>query len=210
MPMGSRPRRSCAAAGALLAFSICATLGAQAPQVSAGRADLEKIGTAFEVPDEIGVYANIGERLVPLKVEVIMWRTGGVLKQMATMNINKGHVNGFVSAPMSPIRADSHPEFIIRTADGVAPEEYQLVRLWKKSNRREFRIWTGGVVHRSSGPAENGVGVDVARIAPRTYHVRPSMPLATGEYGFLAPGAVLSASAASSGKMYTFRVDQKR
>ena len=173
--------------------------------IAAGRGD--DSGGLFDVPEEIGVYTNLRERLVPLKTEIVTWRTGGELKKLYG---NRGHLNGVVSKPLSTLHLDSKPEFIVRVPDGVAAEEYQLLRLWKKGDRREFRIVTGGVIHSNSGPDDNLVGVDVERVGSRLYRIRPSLPLQSGEYGFLAPAAATTASAASSGKIYTFRVDQQR
>jgi hypothetical protein len=174
--------------------------------VSARRADAGAAGL-HDIPDEAGVYANVRERLVPLKIEIVTWRTGGELKRLYG---NRGHLNGVVSRPLSTLDVDTRPEFIVKTPDGVAAEEYQLVRFWKKEDRREFRIVTGGVFHATSGPDDNLVAVDIERVGPRTYRMRPSLPLRNGEYGFLAPAAGATATVASSGKMYTFRVDEVR
>ena len=67
------------------------------------------------------MYVNLRERLVPLKVEIITWREGGVLKSMATaaatagFAASRGHVNALVNKPMSALRLESSPapEFII-------------------------------------------------------------------------------------------------
>ena len=159
----------------------------------------------FDIPEESGVYVNLRERLVPLKIEIVTWRTGGELKRLYG---NRGHLNGVVSKPLSTLEVDSRPDIIIRVPEGVAAEEYQLLRLWKKDDRREFRIITGGVFHATSGPDDNLVNVEVERLGPRAYRIRPSLPLQNGEYGFLSP--VASSSVASSGKIYTFSVDEKR
>jgi hypothetical protein len=168
----------------------------------------------YPQPDEIGVYVNLRERLVPLKVEIITWREGGVLKSMATaaasagLASTRGHLNGLVNKPMSALRLESSPvpEFLIYCAEGTSAEEYQLLSFWEKKDRREFRLATGGIVHASSGADMNVVSVDIVRLGPRFYRVKPSYPLQKGEYGFLPPGAALSASAASAGKIYTFAI----
>jgi hypothetical protein len=173
--------------------------------VSAG---LRKAGTPlsglYPQPEDVGVYVNLRERLVPLKVEIITWRSGGVLKRALTFS--RGHLNGLVHQPMSALRLDSSLEFIVYCAEGVSAEEYQLLRFWEKKDRREFRLVTGGVIHASSGAAMNAVKLDIDKLGSRLYRIKSSYPLPKGEYGFLPPGAVLSASAASGGKMYTFGV----
>jgi hypothetical protein len=175
--------------------------------IAAGRTNAAGANGLFDMPEEIGVYVNQREQLVPLKTELVTWRTGGELKKLYG---NRGHLNGVVSKPWSTLHVDAKPEFILRVPDGVAAEEYQLLRFWKKGNRREFRIVTGGVLHADSGPDDNLVSVEVERLGSRMYRVWPSLPLQSGEYGFLAPAAAATASAASSGKIYTFRVDQQR
>lgn len=171
-------------------------------------------GSLYPQPEEIGVYVNLRERLVPLKIEIITWRQGGVVKSIvtgaATAGIagTRGHLNALVNKPMSALRLESSPtpEFIIYSPEGTSAEEYQLMRFWEKRDRREFRLATGGIIHASSGAEMNALKVDIDRLGPRFYRVKPSYPLQKGEYGFLPPGAALSASAASAGKIYTFAI----
>jgi hypothetical protein len=147
-------------------------------------------------------------------VEIITWREGGVLKSIgsaaasAGFATTRGHLNGLVNKPMSALRFESSPapEFIVYCPDGTSAEEYQLLRFWEKRDRREFRLTTGNIVHAESGADMNVVKVDIDRLGPRFYRVKPSYPLQKGEYGFLPPGAALSASAASAGKIYTFAI----
>jgi hypothetical protein len=168
----------------------------------------------YQQPDEVGVYVNLRERLVPLKIEVITWRSGGALKSLLTTAASagfagtRGHLNGLVNTPMSPMRLESapSPEFIIYCPEGTSAEEYQLLRFWEKKDRREFRLTTGGVVHYSGGADMNLTKVDVARLGPRFYRVTPSYPLQQGEFGFLPPGAAVSANAASAGRIHTFAI----
>jgi hypothetical protein len=173
-------------------------------------AERPKAGTSanglYPQPEEVGVYVNLRERLVPLKIEIITWRSGGAAKQALTFS--RGHVNALVSKPMSAVRLESSPipEFIIYCPEGFSAEEYQLLRFWEKKDRREFRLATGGVIHASSGADMNAMKLDVDRLGPRFYRVAPAYPLQKGEYGFLPPGAALSASAASAGKIYTFAI----
>jgi hypothetical protein len=190
---------------AVLAFVFCASavLFGQQEQPPPNQQNATVPPTAgHPQPEEVGVYVNVRERLVPLRVEIITWRTGGVVKRNLTLS--RGHLNGMVSRPLSALRLDSPVEFIIQCAEGTVAEEYQLLRFWEKRDRREFRLITGGVFHATSGAEMNAVPLEVEQLAPRRYRVTPKYPLQKGEYGFLPPGAALSASAASSGKMYTF------
>jgi hypothetical protein len=164
------------------------------------------------LPDEIGVYVRQKTGLVAIEPEVVNWQTGGVVKTLATLGLDKGHVNGTVAGPHSSFTLSSGQqgwttgiEFIIRCADGNSASEYQLLRFWVKSDRREFRSVTGGVLHASGGAKDNVTQFQFHKLAPHTYKVM--FPVhEPGEYGFLAPGMATSSDMASQGKVYTFRV----
>jgi hypothetical protein len=160
-----------------------------------------------DVPDEVGVYQVLRGKLIAIEPEIVNWRTGGVVKNAVTLGLDKGHVNGTVAGPSSQlsIASDRGIEFYIRCLDGNSASEYQLLHFWEKSDRREFRSVTGGVLHASGGAENNVIAFQFEKVAPRTYKVE--LPnLANGQYGFLAPGAAASADLASRGKVYTFRI----
>jgi hypothetical protein len=164
------------------------------------------------LPDEIGVYVRQKSGLVAIEPEIVNWQTGGVLKHAATLGLDHEHVNGTVTGPHSGLTATSSPgsdngaiEFVIRCPEGNSASEYQLLRFWEKSDRREFRSITGGVLHASGGAKNNVIPFHFEKLAPYTYKVE--LPaIEPGEYGFLAPGMAASADLASRGKVYTFRI----
>lgn len=163
--------------------------------------------TSADVPDEVGVYEVRDGKATSIEPEIVNWRTGGVIKSAVTLGLDKGHVNGTVAGPKSQIAISSSRgvEFYIRCLEGNSASEYQLLHFWEKSDRREFRSVTGGVLHASGGAEDNVIEFKFDKIAPRTYKILlPS--LAAGEYGFLAPGAAASADLASRGKVYTFHI----
>lgn len=100
-------------------------------------------------------------------------------------------------------RAISPLEFIIVTFERVTPSEYVLVKLDEKSDRREFRQTTGGVIHQSSGAGRNSLDCESVKLAPRTYRVTLGT-LPTGEYGFLPPIGPENQSTRASGRVYSF------
>ncbi len=124
----------------------------------------------------------------------------------------KGHVNGSISGAHSNLKLASPRymspdvlEFYVHCAEGGSATEYQLLHFWEKGDRREFRAVTGGVLHAAGGAKDNVVSFEYEKVAPRIYKI--TVPrLGVGEYGFLAPGAVASANAASQGKIYTFQI----
>src|SRR5262249_45667977 len=75
-------------------------------------------------------------------------------------------------------------------------------------NRREFRAVTRGILHRSGGAQTNTVDFKFEKIVSYTYNIQVT-GIEQGEYGLLAPGAVASATVASSGRIYTFRIPDK-
>jgi len=161
------------------------------------------------LPTEIGVYVKKDDQWVEVLHEVVNWKTGGVLKTIATVGIVKGDINGRIDGPRSRNIVQAPLEFLIVAPEGVAITEYQFLRLRAKKDAREFRTVTGGVLHASGGAKRDLVPFEGKKIAPRVYSVTFTT-LTPGEYGFLPPGAFTSAGASSSlGKIYTFSLSEK-
>jgi hypothetical protein len=157
-----------------------------------------------DMPEDAGVYIKVRGKLNEVSPEVVGYKSGGVMKSFATQGLDKGHKNGTVHGPKSPLQVGNDSEFIIRCPEGTAITEYQLLRLDMKGDRREFRAWTGGVFHSSEGAEKNAEKFDSEKIGPRVFRIKlPS--LKKGEYGFLPPGNT-SGNIASSGKLYTFGI----
>ena len=155
---------------------------------------------------EIGVYYRKAGRWEEMLPEVVNWKTGGVIKHMATVGVVKGDVNGHIPGPHSRNSVTRPIEVLIYTPEGVAITEYQLLHLRENSSNREFRTVTGGVMHVSGGATRDVVPFEGKRISPRTYKVLLPSSLGTGEFGFLPPGGNMSSTNTSLGKIYTFRV----
>jgi hypothetical protein len=82
-----------------------------------------------------------------------------------------------------------------------------LLKLNQHSNNREFRTVTGGVLHVKGGATRDLVSFEGKKIAPRYFSVTLT-GLTKGEYGFLPPGGITSASSAAPlGKIYSFGID---
>jgi hypothetical protein len=155
---------------------------------------------------DIGVYYKVGDVWTPVPSEQVNWKSGGVLKSIASQGIVKPDVNGRVAGGKSATELRSPLEFIIKAPDGVEGTDFQLVKMHTHSDSREFRTMTGGVIHSSGGSARDAVKFDQARIAKRTYRITfpDTEKLLTGEYAFLAPGLTASTASGSTGKAYTF------
>lgn len=186
-----------------------------AAMIAKGSAGAPAAGTATtntatidgDIPSgiDIGVYYKKGGMWEEMLPEVVNWKTGGVLKSIASAGIVKGDVNGHINEVHSRNSATSPVEVLIYAPEGVAITEYQLLHLHEEKDSREFRTVTGGVMHVSGGATRDVIPFEGKKIANRTYKVL--LPnLGAGEYGFLPPGAVTSSNSASIGKMYTFRL----
>jgi len=166
--------------------------------------------TVTGLPTEIGVYIKKDDQWVEIQPEVVNWKTGGVLKNIASAGIVKGDVNGLIDGAHSRNAVKTPMQFLIVVPEGVAITEYQLIHLREKQDSREFRTVTGGVLHVSTGASRDLLQFEGTKIANRTFSV--NLPtLGAGEYGFLPPGAMAGsggAGAARLGKMYTFRVSE--
>lgn len=159
--------------------------------------------------DEVGVYyKDKTGTWVEFSPEIVNFKSGGVLKSIATDGILKGDKNGHVPGATAKLTLNHPVEVLIYASEGTAPNEYQLLKLRVNSNNREFRSETGGVFHSSGGAERDRKDFTPTKIGPRlyTFTLGPETPV--GEYGVLPPGAISSTNAASAGKLYTFRLQE--
>jgi hypothetical protein len=182
--------------------------GSAAPAAAVVAAAPAAPATAAATAYEMGVYAKKDGNWTEVLPEVVNWKTGGSIKNLASAGVVKKDINGNVNGPNSRNTIKSPLEFMIVAAEGVAITEYQLLRLRTNKNYREFRTVTGGIMNQQSGAMRDMVPFEGTRTAPRTFAVTLPGNLGAGEYGFLAPGAMGSSgnSASQIGKMYTFRI----
>jgi hypothetical protein len=163
-------------------------------------------GASGAYPNEIGVYLKKDGRWEEVLPEVVNWKTGGVMKSVASFGVIKGDVNGHLEGKQSNVQIGSQSEFVIIVPEGIAITEYQLLKLNQHSDNREFRTITGGIFHAKGGATRDLLSFEGRKIASRTFSITLN-GLKAGEYGFLPPGWLTSASGASPlGKMYTFGV----
>jgi hypothetical protein len=155
---------------------------------------------------EVGVYFRKDGEWKDLLPEVVNWKSGGVLKSIASAGIVKGDINGNVRGANSRTKLASPVEILIYAPEGVAVTEYQLLKLRESKDYREFRTVTGGVMHVAGGATRDLIPFEGKKIASRTFSVSLTN-LKPGEYGILPPGANTSSSAgAQMGKIYSFSI----
>jgi len=175
-----------------------------------GAAPVAPPPTASALPagvDEIGVYyKDLSGAWVEFQPEIINFKSGGVLKRLATDGIIKEDKNGHIPGKTAKLKLTHPITILLYTSEGTSPTEYQLLKLHANSDNREFRSETGGVFHSSSGAQKDSVAFTPNKIGPRLYQITLGPEVVPGEYGILPPGAITSTNAASAGKMYTFHL----
>lgn len=154
---------------------------------------------------DTGVYYKVKEDWTEIPSETVNWKTGGVLKSIASNGIVKGDVNGHINGGTSKTAVNTPLEFIIKAPDNSEATDFQLVHLHAKSDAREFRTMTGGVFHASGGATRDAIQFEQKKLAKHVYSVVLPPNLAPGEYAFLSPGLSNSTAAGSTGKAFTFR-----
>jgi hypothetical protein len=159
--------------------------------------------------DSEGVYyKESGDTWQDVPVEVVNFKTGGVVKHVASVGIVKGDLNGHIGGNKSKLALKAPVSFIIYLPEGRSAGEYQLLRLRVNENSREFRSVTGGVFHVSGGAIRDDVDFTSKKIAPRVYEITLGADIGKAEYGFLPPlDNVSQKNLASSGKICTFSLN---
>ena len=159
---------------------------------------------------DIGFYALRGGKLFELDPETVKWRTGMI---RSSLTFKKGAVNGTVTGPHSQLTVTWPPlnmvpldvDFYMICPDDGCASNFQLLRLWGKGDRREFR----DVLPTASGdPESSTVPFTVANVAPKIYKI--TLPnLNVGEYGFLAPVTEVNSNSPSESKIFTFQIVER-
>ena len=153
--------------------------------------DTAKLPAAL--PDEQGIYAFLQGALQKIPGEITTQR----------MTSTWG-LTAILKNARSGTRLRVPLEFVIRGAPNTTADEYVLMHLFRRDDRREFRTLQSGKTG-WQGPERMMVPFESRRIAPNVYYLKV-LAVPKGEYGFLQPGATFTDSAASR-VTYTFGVD---
>lgn len=159
--------------------------------------------------DEMGVYYQDRKtsEWIPLKTEKVTIKSGGFIKSTVTQGIIKQDRNGTVSGEHSPLVLNSGTPILIYAPEGTAADEYTFIQFREHGDRREFRIYTGGVIHGGGGSDRDSIDFTAKKIAKRMYTFNVPDDIVVGEYGILPPGAAAGAASLNgNGKMFTFRI----
>ena len=138
------------------------------------------------VPDEQGVYWEGPQALQRLPVETI------TLRGPRGFETDTGVIDGTRSAIALPTPLS----FLVRTPDNVTADEYVLVQLFIRKDRREFRTLTGGL-WRGDGIERMAVPFESERVTRNLYRVRV-VALPRGQFGFIPAGTQLPVGRAAA------------
>ena len=156
--------------------------------------------------NEIGVYYKDKNGVwQPMESEIVHIKSGGFIKSTLTHNIIKEDRNGVVSGREAKLLLPRPIEFLIYTPEGIDGSEYDLLRFRLNSKDREFRTFTGGVIHSTGGAQRDEVAFTPTRIAPHTWTFTLPRDLPGAEYGILPPG---TGNVTNGGKIYTFAISE--
>ncbi len=135
--------------------------------------------------------------------EVVNFKTGGVLKRLATDELVKGDINGFVPNAHANTSVTFPVVFAVYVPEGNAITEYQLLRYRTHDTSREFRSMTGGVFHSSGGAERDSLEFHADKVAPRLYQIILDASMGKGAYGLLPPGSYTRSNMACGGNIYS-------
>jgi hypothetical protein len=100
-----------------------------------GGAPAQVASSAAGPVNEIGVYYKKAGAWIDMEPEVVNFKTGGVLKSIATEGIVKGDINGHIKGAHSKTETTTPIELLIYVPEGVAATEYQLLHLHEQATR---------------------------------------------------------------------------
>jgi hypothetical protein len=170
-------------------------------------------------PKEVGVYWKNGTRFVFIEGQnVSQGKIGGRAAHYFSYGIASKHWNAVVTGAEAKNKVkDNRPALYLYVTENSGPQDYVLVKLDKKDDRREFEVgkiggWGGGKAGTKEGKHQ---GFEYERIAARTYKLTLVDELKPGEYGlFFQSGQAIAGtgkdqmSGAAQGRIFDFSISQ--
>lgn len=173
-------------------------------------------------PPEVGVYWKDGATFVLIQGQAISQaKVGGRAGSFFSYGMRGQHWDAYLNGPTSNNRVkERRPVFYLYVPEGTSAADYALIRLEKKSDRREFQIGTfGGVSGGKSGvKKDKEIPFKSEHVGVRTYKITLDGDLKPGEYAFfmgtgqqdMMAGRNVSASSGGStaGRIYDFSIPE--
>jgi hypothetical protein len=181
---------------------------AAAPAGSSATPAITAMGRPPGIDDIGAYYKDKSGAWAPMMPEIVNFKTGGVVKSIATVGIVKGDINGHIQGSKARLSLTFPVVLAVYVPEGVAITEYQLLHLHPNSGAREFRSVTGGVLHVSGGAVRDLIEFQSEKLAPRVFQITLQSSMGRGEFGLLPPGSYGSSNMSSSGKIYAVSVTE--
>lgn len=111
-------------------------------------------------------------------------KVGGRIGHALTANIKSVKEKAFLNAPKAAVTAGASPEITISLPKGDTIDNYILVRMDQKDDRRELEVGSeGGIVGAKTGiRAEAILKTTIQAAGPNTFKLVPAAPLKPGAY----------------------------
>jgi hypothetical protein len=173
-------------------------------------------------PPEVGVYWKNGAAFILIQGQAIAQaKAGGRAASYFTYGIRGQHWDATLNgATSNNVVKDRRPLFYFYVPEGTDATDYLLIKLEKKSDRREFQVGSfGGIGGGKSGvKKEKEVSFKSEHVGIRIYKITVESELKPGEYAFfmgtgtqanMSAGRVSSSSGGSAaGRVYDFSIPE--
>jgi hypothetical protein len=173
-------------------------------------------------PPEVGVYWKDGTNFMLIEGQAISHeKAGGRAASYFTYGMRGQHWDATLNGPTSNNRLkDRRPQFYFYVPDGTSAADFVLIKLQKKSDRREFQVGSFGGVSGGKSGVKRDVQIPYTseHVAIRTYKVTLASDLKPGEYAFfmgtgnqadMSAGRVSSSSGGNAGgRVYDFSIPE--
>jgi len=184
-------------------------------------------GAGNNVPSrEAGIYVSIGGEVIPLEPTTFsQGKTGGMFTSALTYGIKKAKWKAIIRGRAANQRLDTaSPVFYFHfeqkgsglshsggfggwLAGASSPNEFVLAKMTIKERDRELIVGEFGVFGSSTGTrSKDTTDLEVVRVRPGVYRVRPAQALAPGEYCFFYAAGLSTFGAGTAGKLFDFGV----
>jgi hypothetical protein len=173
-------------------------------------------------PPEVGVYWKNGAAFILIQGQAITQaKAGGRAASYFTYGIRGQHWDATLNgATSNNVVKDRRPLFYFYVPEGTDATDYVLIKLEKKSDRREFQVGSfGGIGGGKSGvKKEKEISFKSEHVGIRIYKITVESELKPGEYAFfmgtgtqanMSAGRVSSSSGGSAaGRVYDFSIPE--
>ena len=173
-------------------------------------------------PPEVGVYWRNGATFVLIQGQAISQaKAGGRAASYFTYGARGQHWDATLNGPTSKnVVKDRRPLFYFYVPEGTDASDYVLIKLEKKSDRREFQVGSfGGISGGKSGvKKDKEINFNSEHVGIRIYKITLDGDFKPGEYAFfmgtgtqsnMSAGRVSSSSGGSAaGRVYDFSIPE--